>query len=608
MTGKREKTAALSKGRQQGGLQKAALYFWKHKYLYLMLLPAILYYIIFCYVPMYGVTIAFKDFNPMLGIWKSPWAGTEMFQKLFGMEKFYSVFWNTIRISLIRLIFGFPFPIIIALLLNELRLGKVKRVIQTAIYIPNFISWVVLGGILTSLLSMDSGIVNGVIKALGFAPIGFLTDEKYFVGTMVVSMIWKTFGWNTIIYLAAITGIDPQLYEAATVDGANRWQKLLHITLPCIRSIIIVVLITRIGGLMQAGFEQIFVLYHPGVYGTADIIDTYVYRMGLQEGKFELATAVGLFKSVINFALVVIANKTARMAGEEKPKKIKVSVGSRIFDTVNLIFLILLGLTTFYPFWDCLVVSFSSLKSYLATNIHLWPDEWSFEGYAYMLKSFDLWRSYANSIFITVVGTLINMLITTMAAYVLSKKDLKGQRFFMFLAVFTMMFTGGIIPTYIVVKDLHLMNSLWAMILPSAVNTYNLIILRNFFLELPMELEEAALLDGCTEIGVLFRIMLPISKPALTTVTLFYAVDHWNDFFSAIMYINKKEAWPLQLFLRSMLFQNDAAYSSGGESLFLLGQPMKMAAVMLAIIPIMCAYPFFQKYFTAGMTAGAVKG
>ena len=270
MTGKREKTAALSKGRQQGGLQKAALYFWKHKYLYLMLLPAILYYIIFCYVPMYGVTIAFKDFNPMLGIWKSPWAGTEMFQKLFGMEKFYSVFWNTIRISLIRLIFGFPFPIIIALLLNELRLGKVKRVIQTAIYIPNFISWVVLGGILTSLLSMDSGIVNGVIKALGFAPIGFLTDEKYFVGTMVVSMIWKTFGWNTIIYLAAITGIDPQLYEAATVDGANRWQKLLHITLPCIRSIIIVVLITRIGGLMQAGFEQIFVLYHPGVYGTAD--------------------------------------------------------------------------------------------------------------------------------------------------------------------------------------------------------------------------------------------------------------------------------------------------------------------------------------------------
>ena len=311
------KAKAKSKNDRKEGVKGLTKYLWKHKYMYLMLVPAIVYYVIFCYVPMYGASIAFKDFNPMQGIMKSPWVGFDVFEQLFGMSKFYSVFWNTIRISLIRLIFGFPFPIIVALMLNELRWNRVKRVIQTAIYIPNFISWVVLGGIMTSLLSMDSGIVNGIIKMLGFQPIGFLTDERYFVPTMVVSMIWKTFGWNTIIYLAAMTGIDPQLYEAATVDGANRWQRLLRITLPCIRSTIIVVLITRIGSLMQAGFEQIFVLYHPGVYGTADIIDTYVYRMGLQEGKFELASAVGLFKSVVNFILVVIANKTARMMGEE---------------------------------------------------------------------------------------------------------------------------------------------------------------------------------------------------------------------------------------------------------------------------------------------------
>ena len=294
--------------------------------------------------------------------------------------------------------------------------------------------------------------------------------------------------------------------------------------------------------------------------------------------------------------------------GKKSGNHIKTSTGSKIFDVCNIIFLSLLALTTLYPFWDCLVVSFSSLKSYLSSGIHLWPSEWSLEGYQYMIANKELWVSYANSIFITIVGTVLNMLVTTMPAYVLSKKDLKGQRFIMFFAVFTMMFTGGIIPTYIVVKDLHLMNSLWAMILPTAINTYNLIILRNFFLDLPVELEEAALLDGCTEVGVLFRIMLPISKPALTTVTLFYAVDHWNEFFSAIMYINDKATWPLQLFLRSMLFLNDAAYNSGGESLFLLGQPMKMAAVMMAIIPIMCAYPFFQKYFTTGITAGAVKG
>lgn len=287
---------------------------------------------------------------------------------------------------------------------------------------------------------------------------------------------------------------------------------------------------------------------------------------------------------------------------------VKRSVGGRIFDAVNITLLVLLAITTFYPFWDCLVVSFSSLKSYLSTNIHLWPGEWSLEGYAYMIKSADLWVSYANSIFITVAGTLINMMITIMAAYVLSKKDLKGHRILMFLAVFTMMFSGGIIPTYIVVKELHLMNSLWSMILPCAVNTYNLIVLRNFFADLPTELEEAALLDGCTDVGVLFKIMLPISKPAVTTVTLFYAVDHWNDFFSAVMYVNKRTKWPLQLFLRSMLFENDSAYSGSGESLFLLGQPMKMAAVMMAIIPIMCVYPFFQRYFSKGIMTGAVKG
>lgn len=299
------------------------------------------------------------------------------------------------------------------------------------------------------------------------------------------------------------------------------------------------------------------------------------------------------------------------MAGVERTKAsshIRESLGSRIFNVFNVLLLSFIAFTTFYPFWDCFVVSFSSLKGYLATSVHLWPSEWSLEGYRYMVSSAELWSSYANSIFITAAGTAINMIITIMAAYVLSKRNLKGHRILMFLAVFTMMFSGGIIPTYMVVKDVGLMNSLWAMILPTAVNTYNLIILRNFFLDLPAELEEAALLDGCTEVGVLFRIMLPISKPAVTTVTLFYAVDHWNDFFSAIMYINKKQQWPLQLFLRSMLFQNDAAYASGGESLFLLGQPMKMAAVMMAIIPIMCAYPFFQRYFTAGMTVGAVKG
>ncbi len=292
----------------------------------------------------------------------------------------------------------------------------------------------------------------------------------------------------------------------------------------------------------------------------------------------------------------------------KRVNKIKRSASDKVFDIFNYSILGLLALLTLYPFWDSFVVSFSSLKAYLSTDFHLWPSEWSFEAYEFMLTNKELWSSYGNSIFITVVGTLCNMIVTIMTAYVLSKKKLKGQRIIMFGIVFTMMFTGGIIPLYMVIKDLGLLDTLWSMFVPTLVITSNLIILRNFFHDLPQSLEEAAMIDGCTEVGVLFKIVMPISKPAITTVALFYAVEHWNNFFSAVMYIVDRSKWPLQLFLRSLLFENEAAYASGGESLFLLGQPMKMAAVMLAIIPIMCAYPFFQKHFTQGVLSGAVKG
>jgi putative aldouronate transport system permease protein len=285
--------------------------------MYLMLVPLIAYYIIFHYAPMYGATIAFRRFNPMLGIMRSPWIGMAHFQQLFGLSKFHEVFWNTVRISFIRILFGFPVPIIVALMLNELKNIGLKRVIQTAIYIPHFISWVVLGGIMVNLLSTQTGLLNQIIRFLGFQPIPFLTSDRFFVPTLVVSMIWKTFGWGTIIYLAALAGIDPQLYEAATVDGAGRLRQLFSITLPGIKSTIIVLLILRIGGIMQAGFEQIFVLYHPGVYRVADILDTYVFRLGLAEGRFELASAVGLFRSLVNFAMIIMANKLARLWGEQ---------------------------------------------------------------------------------------------------------------------------------------------------------------------------------------------------------------------------------------------------------------------------------------------------
>ncbi|UQZ87470.1 putative multiple-sugar transport system permease YteP [Paenibacillus konkukensis] len=287
------------------------------RYLYLMLLPAIVYYGLFHYYPMYGALIAFKQFSITKGIMGSPWAGFKHFEYLFGLDKFWQVFWNTIIISLYRLVFGFPLPLVMAILLNEARKLAFKRTVQTIVYLPHFISWVIMGGLLISLLSTDSGVVNNVIRSFGGEPVGFLTDERYFRGTLVWSMIWKEFGWNTIIYMAALSGVNPQLYEAALMDGANRFRQIWHITLPSIRGTIVILLILRIGSLMEAGFEQIFVLYHTGVYNVADIIDTYVYRIGLTEGRFSIAAAVGLFKSAINFVLLVIANRLSRMMGEQ---------------------------------------------------------------------------------------------------------------------------------------------------------------------------------------------------------------------------------------------------------------------------------------------------
>ncbi|MBP1989453.1 ABC transporter permease [Paenibacillus eucommiae] len=287
----------------------------KNKALYLLLLPSVVYLIVFNYVPMYGVVLAFKDYNFMKGILHSPWVGMKHFNQLFSDPNFMTVTWNTLKISLLRLFFGFPFPIFLALLLNEVRITIFKRTIQTVIYLPHFISWIIVAGILRVLLTTDNGIVNHLIQQLGFEPISFLTSNVYFVPMLVASDILKEAGWGTIIYLAALAGIDPEQYEAAMIDGANRWHRLIYITLPGISTAISIMLILSLSGILNAGFDQIFNLYSPLVYPSADIIDTYVYRIGLLEGKYSLATALGLFKSLIGFILIVITNKAAKMLG-----------------------------------------------------------------------------------------------------------------------------------------------------------------------------------------------------------------------------------------------------------------------------------------------------
>lgn len=287
-----------------------------YRYLYIMLIPGLTYFIIFSYIPMFGIRVAFKDFNMIKGISASTWVGFKYFKQAFASPYFSQTFFNTLIISVLKLIWGFPAPIILALLLNEVSNMNIKRVVQTVSYLPHFISWVIIGGLMVDLLSPQTGVVNNFIKMLGKEPIYFLASKEYFRGVLITSEIWKGIGWGSIIYLAALSGVDPQLYEAAEIDGCGRWKQTLHVTLPGIVGTISIMLILRLGGILSAGFEQIFILYNPSVYEVADIIDTWVYRTGIQGMQYSLATAVGLFKSVIGFTLVVTANWASQKISE----------------------------------------------------------------------------------------------------------------------------------------------------------------------------------------------------------------------------------------------------------------------------------------------------
>ncbi|WP_199614273.1 ABC transporter permease [Paenibacillus alkalitolerans] len=283
----------------------------KHWMLYLMILPGIAFYIVFKYVPLAGSVIAFQKYQIFNGILGSPWVGLDNFAFLFTYQDFYQVLRNTATIALYQLVFGFPAPIILALLFNEVRWMLAKRTMQSLFYLPHFLSWVVVGGIVFELLS-SQGIVNLVRGWMGFEPILFMQEEKYFRTIVVLSGIWKEVGWGTIIYLAAISGINPNLYEAAVMDGASRWKQTLYITLPSMFPTILVLFLLNIGNFLELGFDQIFNLLTPMTYSVGDIIETYVYRAGVLQGQYSVTTAIGLFQSVIGFALLWVFNRLAR--------------------------------------------------------------------------------------------------------------------------------------------------------------------------------------------------------------------------------------------------------------------------------------------------------
>ena len=283
----------------------------KNWQLYLFMLPALLFFIIFHYGPMYGIQIAFKDYIPSLGIWGSPWVGFKHFEKFFNSYYFSDLLKNTLTISIYELVVGFPLPIILALLLNEAKNGPFKRLTQTITYAPHFISVVVIVGMLVSFLSPSTGLINHILEALGFQRHAFLEDPRWFKTVYVLSGVWQSMGWNSVIYMASLAGVDPQLHESAMIDGANRWQRIRDINIPALIPTIVILLILNMGSIMSMGYEKILLMQNPLNMASSNVIATFTYQQGLLDAQYSYAAAVGLFNSVINAILLLTVNKIA---------------------------------------------------------------------------------------------------------------------------------------------------------------------------------------------------------------------------------------------------------------------------------------------------------
>lgn len=284
----------------------------KHGELFALFLFAFLFFLVFKFGPLYGVVVAFKDFRVVDGIWGSPWVGLQHFQELFQSHDFYRILKNTLLLNLYLLLFAFPAPIMLALMLNEVRSRYFQRFIQTTMYLPHFISWVIMSGLVIYFLSPTTGITSEILGWFGIEPIFFMGKKEYFKGIVVVSAVLKDLGWGSIIYFAALSGINPEIQESAVIDGANRWQRILRINIPSILPTVSIMFILSLGNFLSANFEQIINLINPVTYDTGDVIDTYVYRVGLQQFKYSYTAAIGLFKSLVGLVLILSANLTVR--------------------------------------------------------------------------------------------------------------------------------------------------------------------------------------------------------------------------------------------------------------------------------------------------------
>lgn len=525
------------------------------------LMPALLLTIIFKYLPMGGLLIAFEDYNVIKGVLGSPWVGLEYFQRFLSSPDFMNYLLNTLKLSIFGLLWSFPIPIILALLLNRIRKAGIKKKIQLLIYAPNFISVIVLCGMVRMFLSP----VGPLNRLLG-TNTNWMTMPSAFRTIYIASGIWQGAGWASIMYTAALSNASKELEEAAIVDGANLLQQIWYVELPAIKDIIVIQFILQAGNIMSIGFEKAYALQTDMNLPASEILSTYVYRIGLLNGDYGYSTAVGLFVLSI---------------------------------VVPLVYVVLAS------FMDPTVLNNQGLSFHIK--------DWTLDAYRRVLENGMIWRGFLNSFLYSLAFAAISVFVTLLAAYPMSKKEFVGRKFFNVIFLITMFFGGGMIPTFILINQLHMVNTVWAILIPGAFNVWNMILARTYYQSIPKELREASAIDGANEIQHFFQIMMPVCKPIIAVLALWSFVGMWNSYFDAMIYLNDANLQPLQLVLRSILVQNTpqpgmiADIQSTAE-MAKVAEQLKYATIVVSSLPLLIMYPFFQKYFDKGVMVGSVKG
>lgn len=542
-----------------------------------------------------GLVMAFKKYNVRDGVYRSPWVGLQNFEYLFTTNEAWVITRNTILYNLVFIVLGTVCDVGVAVILNDIVSKRRKKTYQTILLLPYMISIVVVAYLVNGFLASDTGFINNyIMEPLGLAPISFYAETKYWPFILTFINLWKGVGYSCIIYLANIGGIDPGYYEAASLDGAARWQRFLHITLPCLKPTIITLTILSIGKMFYSDFGLFYqVPMQSGtLFPVTQTIDTYVFYGLMNNGNIGMSAAAGLYQSVVGFVLVLATNAA-----------------------VNKTILILMCIACLAPFLLLIASSFTSETALIANGYSFWPQELSLKAYQYLLQDSSVFRAYGVTLLLTAVGTTLSILVTTMIAYPLSMSSLPGRGMISFYVFFTMLFAGGLVPAYMMwTQTFHIKNTFLALLLPNLVtNGFIIMMMRSYFqANIPKEVLESARMDGARETFILFRIVIPMSLPIMATIGLMSGISYWNDWNNNLYYITEPRLNSIQGLLNRML--TNAQYLKQAGTMGSVGNntvpttSVRMAVAVLGVLPILCIYPFFQKYFVKGMTIGAVKG